>query len=147
MRSTQRDDDSDLECTRRSWMVASCLICLRGRHNRKVVPTLCRSGLGETCLSSYHHIVFKLKTTEDTHNSQLAIMSLPRSDYDPRRVCLNPFPNFTLGKHKRTMGIYLAGGLVCLSNSQVSNAMVYLYVRLLRLLGCFIVCFGELDIP
>ena len=39
-------------------------------------------------------------------------MSLPRSNYDPRRVCLNPFPNWSLGKHKRTMGIYLAGGLV-----------------------------------
>ena len=101
----------------------------------------------ETCLSSYHHIVFELKTTEDTHNSQLAIMSLPRSDYDPRRVCLNPFPNFTLGKHKRTMGIYLAGGLVCLSNSQVSNAMIYLYVRHVCLLGSFIVCIGQLDVP
>lgn len=39
-------------------------------------------------------------------------MSLPRSNYDPRRVCLNPFPNWTLGKNRRTMGIYLAGGLV-----------------------------------
>jgi hypothetical protein len=39
-------------------------------------------------------------------------MSLPRADYDPRRVCLNPFPNFTLGKHKRTVGVYLAGALV-----------------------------------
>lgn len=39
-------------------------------------------------------------------------MSLPRSDYDPRRVCLNPFPNVELGKHRRTVGIYLAGALV-----------------------------------
>lgn len=39
-------------------------------------------------------------------------MSLPRADYDPRRVCLNPFPEFTLGKHKRTIGIYISGALV-----------------------------------
>lgn len=41
-----------------------------------------------------------------------SIMSLPRSSYDPRRVCLNPFPEFTLGKHRRTIGVYLAGALV-----------------------------------
>ncbi|KAI0261839.1 UPF0220-domain-containing protein [Gloeopeniophorella convolvens] len=44
-------------------------------------------------------------------------MSLPHSDYDPRRVCLNPFPflsNLTLGKHRRTAGVYLAGGLFSL---------------------------------
>ena len=41
-------------------------------------------------------------------------MSLPRADYDPRRVCVNPCPNFTLGlgKNKRTVGVYLAGALV-----------------------------------
>ncbi len=39
-------------------------------------------------------------------------MSLPRADYDPRRVCLNPFPEFTLGKHRRTVGVYIAGALV-----------------------------------
>ncbi|KAI0043355.1 UPF0220-domain-containing protein [Auriscalpium vulgare] len=40
-------------------------------------------------------------------------MSLPRSDYDPRRVCVNPFPflNISLGKHRRSVGVYLAGGL------------------------------------
>ena len=44
-------------------------------------------------------------------------MSLPRSDYDPRRVCVNPFPflnNINLGKHRRSFGVYLAGGLVSL---------------------------------
>jgi len=40
------------------------------------------------------------------------VMSLPRGNYDPRRVCLNPFPEFTLGKHRRTVGVYLAGALV-----------------------------------
>jgi len=40
------------------------------------------------------------------------IMSLPRSDYDPRRVCVNPCPNLTLGKHRRSIGVYLAGALV-----------------------------------
>ena len=39
-------------------------------------------------------------------------MSLPRANYDPRRVCLSPFPEFSLGRHKRTIGIYLAGALV-----------------------------------
>lgn len=41
-------------------------------------------------------------------------MSLPRADYDPRRVCVNPCPNFTLGfgRQKRTLGVYLAGALV-----------------------------------
>lgn len=42
-------------------------------------------------------------------------MAVPRHNYDPRRVCLNPFPNISLGKHRRTVGIYLAGGLVCVS--------------------------------
>jgi hypothetical protein len=44
-------------------------------------------------------------------------MSLPRSDYDPRRVCVNPFPflnNVNLGKHRRAFGVYVAGGLVSL---------------------------------
>ena len=56
-------------------------------------------------------------------------MSLPRSDYDPRRVCLNPFPdlNLNLGKHRRTIGIYLAGALVCalpLKNTLDANCML-----------------------
>ena len=49
-------------------------------------------------------------------------MSLPRSNYDPRRVSINPFPAITLGKHSRTIGIYLAGGLVrlfCLDDPYV----------------------------
>lgn len=40
-------------------------------------------------------------------------MSIPRANYDPRRVCLNPFPDISLGKHRRTVGVYLAGALVC----------------------------------
>ena len=46
-------------------------------------------------------------------------MSLPRADYDPRRVCVNPCPNFTLGvgRNKRTFGVYLAGVLVRTSRS------------------------------
>ena len=43
-------------------------------------------------------------------------MSLPRSNYDPRRVFVNPFPEFSLGKHRRTVGVYLAGALVRGSN-------------------------------
>ncbi|KAJ7835434.1 hypothetical protein B0H14DRAFT_3871053 [Mycena olivaceomarginata] len=38
-------------------------------------------------------------------------MSLPPSNYDPRRVCLNPFPDIDFGKHRRTVGVYAA---VCL---------------------------------
>ncbi|GJE85377.1 UPF0220 family protein [Phanerochaete sordida] len=51
-------------------------------------------------------------------------MSLPRSNYDPRRVCLTPFPNWSLGKHKRTMGIYLAGGLFALANWTFLDAAI-----------------------
>ncbi|EAU89485.1 hypothetical protein CC1G_07711 [Coprinopsis cinerea okayama7 len=51
-------------------------------------------------------------------------MSLPRSDYDPRRVCLNPFPNFTLGKHKRTIGVYLAGALFAIANWAFLDAAI-----------------------
>ncbi|EJC97479.1 UPF0220-domain-containing protein [Fomitiporia mediterranea MF3/22] len=45
-------------------------------------------------------------------------MSLPRSNYDPRRVCINPFPNIDLhlGKHRRTIGVYVAGGLFGLAH-------------------------------
>ncbi|TDL25329.1 UPF0220-domain-containing protein [Rickenella mellea] len=45
-------------------------------------------------------------------------MSLPRSNYDPRRVCLNPCPNLNihLGKHRRTVGVYVAGGLFALAH-------------------------------
>ncbi|KAJ7312239.1 hypothetical protein DFH08DRAFT_927126 [Mycena albidolilacea] len=42
--------------------------------------------------------------------------SLPPSSYDPRRVCLNPFPDIHFGKHRRTVGVYLAGGLFALAN-------------------------------
>ncbi|KXN83092.1 UPF0220 protein C8D2.02c [Leucoagaricus sp. SymC.cos] len=51
-------------------------------------------------------------------------MSLPRSDYDPRRVCLNPCPNLTLGKHRRTIGVYLAGALFALANWTFLDAAV-----------------------
>lgn len=52
------------------------------------------------------------------HNADdLLTMSLPRSNYDPRRVCLNPFPALSFGKYRRTIGIYLAGGLVRLRSS------------------------------
>ncbi|KAG9221528.1 hypothetical protein CCMSSC00406_0009351 [Pleurotus cornucopiae] len=53
-----------------------------------------------------------------------SIMSLPRSSYDPRRVCLNPFPEFTLGKHRRTIGVYLAGALFALANWTFLDAAI-----------------------
>ncbi|KAH7905530.1 hypothetical protein BJ138DRAFT_1103837 [Hygrophoropsis aurantiaca] len=51
-------------------------------------------------------------------------MSLPRSDYDPRRVCLNPFPDVNFGKHRRTIGIYLAGALFALANWTFLDAAI-----------------------
>ncbi|TFK21621.1 UPF0220-domain-containing protein [Coprinopsis marcescibilis] len=51
-------------------------------------------------------------------------MSLPRSNYDPRRVCLNPFPNLTLGKHRRTVGVYLAGALFAIANWAFIDAAI-----------------------
>ncbi|EPS98300.1 hypothetical protein FOMPIDRAFT_1042597 [Fomitopsis schrenkii] len=51
-------------------------------------------------------------------------MSLPRSSYDPRRVCLNPFPALNLGKHRRTFGVYLAGGLFALANWTFLDAAI-----------------------
>ncbi|EGO04071.1 hypothetical protein SERLA73DRAFT_175810 [Serpula lacrymans var. lacrymans S7.3] len=51
-------------------------------------------------------------------------MSLPRSDYDPRRVCLNPFPDFNFGKHRRSIGIYLAGALFALANWTFLDAAI-----------------------
>ncbi|KAF5378775.1 hypothetical protein D9615_006895 [Tricholomella constricta] len=54
----------------------------------------------------------------------LPSMSLPRSNYDPRRVCLNPFPDISLGKHRRTVGVYLAGALFALANWTFLDAAV-----------------------
>lgn len=66
-------------------------------------------------------------------------MSLPRSDYDPRRVCLNPFPNVEFGKHRRTVGIYLAGALVRIPFFSPPNLAI-----ITRNLP---VCPGKLDVP
>ncbi|CAE6411470.1 unnamed protein product [Rhizoctonia solani] len=38
-------------------------------------------------------------------------MSLPHSQYDPRRVCIIPFPTLPFLKHKRALGVYTAGAL------------------------------------
>ncbi|KAG6326688.1 hypothetical protein ID866_12401 [Astraeus odoratus] len=51
-------------------------------------------------------------------------MSFPRSNYDPRRVCLNPFPDFHLGKYRRSIGIYLAGALFALANWTFIDAAI-----------------------
>lgn len=64
-------------------------------------------------------------------------MSLPRANYDPRRVCLNPFPEFTLGKHRRTVGVYLAGALV---RSQTLVSSHTLFIRF------SIVCIRPVDL-
>ncbi|KAF8122136.1 hypothetical protein EV363DRAFT_1428520 [Boletus edulis] len=51
-------------------------------------------------------------------------MSYSRSRYDPRRVCLNPFPELNLGKYRRTIGIYLAGALFALANWTFLDAAI-----------------------
>ncbi|KAH0581208.1 hypothetical protein H2248_012326 [Termitomyces sp. 'cryptogamus'] len=51
-------------------------------------------------------------------------MTLPRSHYDPRRVFVNPFPEFSLGRHRRTVGVYLAGALFALANWTFLDAAV-----------------------
>ncbi|KAI0313559.1 hypothetical protein OF83DRAFT_1065289 [Amylostereum chailletii] len=53
-------------------------------------------------------------------------MALPRSNYDPRRVCVNPFPalDFSLGKYRRTAGVYLAGALFSLANWTFLDAAI-----------------------
>ena len=56
-------------------------------------------------------------------------MSLPRSNYDPRRVCLNPFPNINIpfAKYRRSFGVYVSGALVCpLSFSTVQLSLIVL---------------------
>ncbi|KAJ3521262.1 hypothetical protein NMY22_g12387 [Coprinellus aureogranulatus] len=63
-----------------------------------------------------HSLFRRLSTTSQ--------MSLPRANYDPRRVCLNPFPEFTLGKHKRTIGVYLAGALFAIANWTFLDAAI-----------------------
>jgi hypothetical protein len=99
-------------------------------RKRQFVPTG-REGEGEIeCLRGYAGVRgaqsrFPRRQLAATHvaaclqngnqDDEENTMSLPRSDYDPRRVCLNPFPflsNINIGKHRRAFGVYLAGGLV-----------------------------------
>ncbi|KAF8335221.1 hypothetical protein F5887DRAFT_1063391 [Amanita rubescens] len=51
-------------------------------------------------------------------------MSFPHTHYDPRRVCLNPFPEFSIGRHRRTIGIYVAGALFALANWTFLDAAI-----------------------
>ncbi|KAF8217449.1 hypothetical protein K438DRAFT_1952336 [Mycena galopus ATCC 62051] len=51
-------------------------------------------------------------------------MALPRANYDPRRVCLNPFPDVDFGKYRRPVGVYLAGGLFALANWLFLDAVI-----------------------
>jgi hypothetical protein len=76
-------------------------------------------------------------------SSSRTLMSLPRASYDPRRVCLNPFPEFTLGKHRRAIGAYLAGALVCcgIVLGSMLNVVWIVYVGELDFFGrCDPVC-------
>ncbi|RDB26896.1 hypothetical protein Hypma_005107 [Hypsizygus marmoreus] len=65
-----------------------------------------------------------LSSPQPTTTTSFSSMSLPRAHYDPRRVCLNPFPEFSLGKHRRTVGVYLAGALFALANWTFLDAAV-----------------------
>ncbi|KAF8638690.1 hypothetical protein AX17_002012 [Amanita inopinata Kibby_2008] len=51
-------------------------------------------------------------------------MSLPRANYNPRRVCISPFPEISFGKHRRTFGIYLAGALFAIANWTFLDAAI-----------------------
>ncbi|KZT54639.1 UPF0220-domain-containing protein [Calocera cornea HHB12733] len=42
-------------------------------------------------------------------------MSLPRAAYDPRRVCVIPFPVAPLLRNKRAIGVYAAGALFAMA--------------------------------
>ena len=82
-----------------------------------------------------------------TQYQVLRTMSFPRSNYDPRRVCLNPFPDLNLGKYRRTIGIYLAGALV----SSSLPCVLLLNPRQIAIFQCppvahHIVRLGQLDI-
>ncbi len=81
-------------------------------------------------------------------NPENHMVYLPRTDYDPRRVCLNPCPNLTLGKYRRTIGVYLAGALVCLLSFRAKihqNNKCYCIFCVSR--SSLLVCAGELDVP
>ena len=82
-----------------------------------MAPTKLRDALTEKTMPSWEHTEAPIVAHQPPPHRPLSPsltvdMALPRSNYDPRRVCINPFPNISLGKHRRTIGIYLAGGLV-----------------------------------
>ena len=87
--------------------------CHRERRRLQFIvdfPRLYSAGL--------HVAAVAARTQNNNQDDEENTMSLPRSDYDPRRVCLNPFPflnNINLGKQRRTFGVYVAGGLVSLA--------------------------------
>ncbi|KAG6899916.1 hypothetical protein C0995_004656 [Termitomyces sp. Mi166 len=72
--------------------------------------------------SQPHHP--NLSPARSTRWLSSSTMSLPRSDYDPRRVFVNPFPEISLGRHRRTVGVYLAGALFALANWTFLDAAV-----------------------
>ncbi|KAF8609152.1 UPF0220-domain-containing protein [Ceratobasidium sp. AG-I] len=51
-------------------------------------------------------------------------MSLPRSQYDPRRICIIPFPTLPFLKHKRSVGVYAAGALFALAQWMFLDACI-----------------------
>jgi hypothetical protein len=51
-------------------------------------------------------------------------MSFTRANYNPSRVCINPFPELNLGRHRRTIGVYLAGALFALANWTFIDAAI-----------------------
>ena len=86
----------------------------------------------------------RLSHTAQRPLAQPPTMSLPRSDYDPRRVCLIPFPTVALAQNKRTVGVYVAGALVrfqppmiLLVRIAILNLLHYIVrPRKLAFLGC-----------
>ncbi len=82
------------------------------QHPRIMVEHVCEEQNNESVLEIGQAQLIPTLCTACSSSATTTTMSLPRSDYDPRRVCINPFPEFTLGKHRRTAGVYIAGALV-----------------------------------
>jgi hypothetical protein len=66
-------------------------------------------------------------------------MSVPARDYDPRRIFLISCPNLPFFKHKRAIGTYVAGALVCIF--PVSPQIFLLLLFLFRVLSIELIIF------
>jgi hypothetical protein len=56
-------------------------------------------------------------------------MSVPRADYDPRRIFLISCPSLPMFKHRRAIGIYTAGALVRHRYGYLNNMPMLIFFR------------------